>query len=128
MAHYRARTPRVLLVEDDLLAKEALAYILEFEGYSVATAGDGAQGLMLLHHSPRPSAVILDLGLPVVSGREFLRQQKHDPLVANIPVIVVTGAFSPTVPDACAVLTKPVDVSKLIALLREHCAVPDVDA
>jgi two-component system, OmpR family, response regulator MprA len=114
--------PRVLLVEDDLLAREALAYILEFEGYSVATAGDGAEGLSLLHSSPRPRAVVLDLGLPVVNGREFLRQQKHDRTVADIPVIVVTGSVSPKVPEACAVLPKPLDVSILIGLLREHCA------
>src|SRR5580700_8119662 len=124
MPHHTFGVPRVLLVEDDLLALEALAHILEYEGYSVATARDGAEGLILLHKSPRPYAAILDLALPVVNGREFLRQQKHDPQVAHIPVIVVTAAFLPTVPDACAVLAKPVDVPKLIELLREHCADP----
>jgi two-component system, chemotaxis family, chemotaxis protein CheY len=113
---------RILLVEDDLLAKESLAYILEFEGYNVATAGDGAEGLEILHQSPRPSAVVLDLGLPVMSGHEFLERQKKDPRVADIPVIVVTAAYRPRVPDASAVLSKPVDVPKLIDLLREHCA------
>lgn len=124
MPHHTFGVPRVLLVEDDLLALEALAYILEYEGYSVATARDSAEGLILLHKSPRPRAVILDLALPVVNGREFLRQQKHDPQVAHIPGIVVTAAFLHTVPDVCAFLAKAVDVPKLIELLHERCADP----
>lgn len=119
--HYHTSSRRVLLVEDDLLAKEALAYLLEIEGFGVATVRDGVEGLKLLHRLPRPNAVILDVGLPVVDGLEFLRRQKNDPAVADIPVIVVTGSYLTTMPNACAVLPKPVDVTKLIDSLREHC-------
>jgi len=63
--------PRVLLVEDDPLTRESLAYILEIEGYRVSTAEDGKQGLELLHRSLRPDVVLLDLDLPVVNGTSF---------------------------------------------------------
>ena len=65
MKSYKGVGRRILLVEDDPSTLEALASILEFEGYSVATAQDGKNGLDLLHNSPRPCAVLLDLGLPI---------------------------------------------------------------
>jgi CheY-like chemotaxis protein len=113
------KEPRILLVEDDPLTREALAYILEVEGYFVSTANDGRQGLELLHRSPRPAVVLLDLGLPVVNGHEFLRNQKQDPEVADIPVFVITAVFEPSVPNATAILPKPVDLPKLMSLLSE---------
>ena len=112
---------RVLVVEDDALALEALAYALKAEGYSVACAPDGRKGLDLLHGSPPPRAVLLDLGLPIVDGHEFLRQQKKDPKVADIPVIVMTGGLSPVVPQAKAVLQKPFDLARLFGVLSECC-------
>jgi DNA-binding response OmpR family regulator len=63
--------PRILIVEDDPLTLEALAYILQVEGYSVSTAEDGKKGLEVLRASPQPSAVLLDLGLPSLMGVNF---------------------------------------------------------
>jgi CheY-like chemotaxis protein len=116
--------PRVLLVEDDALTREALAYILEVEGYGVATAKDGKQGLKVLRSFPRPFVVLLDLDLPIVNGQEFLQRQKQDSEIANIPVVVITAAFEPSVPDAAAVFRKPLDLSKLMGLLS-NCRHPD---
>jgi CheY-like chemotaxis protein len=114
------REPRVLLVEDDSLTREALAYILEVEGYYVSTAEDGKQGLEILHRSPRPFVVLLDLGLPIVNGYEFLRSQKQDPEIADIPVFVITAVFEPSVPNATVVLPKPLDLPKLMGLLSAY--------
>jgi CheY-like chemotaxis protein len=109
-----------LLVEDDSLTREALANILEIEGYCVAKAQNGKQGLDLLHSFPRPFVVLLDLALPLVNGYEFLRRQKQDADVADIPVVVLTAAFEPSVPDATAVLPKPLDLWKLKTLLSDY--------
>jgi two-component system phosphate regulon response regulator PhoB len=68
--------PRILLVEDDPLTREALAYILQVEGYSVATAEDGKEGFELLHSFPRPFVVLLDLGLPTVKWTRVLKKAK----------------------------------------------------
>jgi CheY-like chemotaxis protein len=112
--------PPVLLVEDDPLTREALANILEVEGYRVSMAEDGRQGLELLHRSPRPFVVLLDLGLPIVNGHEFLRSQKQDPDIADIPVFVITAVFEPSVPNATAVFPKPLDLPKLMGLLSAY--------
>jgi CheY-like chemotaxis protein len=109
--------PRILLVEDNPLTREALTYILEVEGYCVATAEDGQQGLKLLHSIPHPFVVLLDLGLPIINGHEFLRRQKQDPDVADVPVFVITAEFEPSIPDATAVFRKPLDLPKLMGLL-----------
>ncbi|GEM_PF-882081 len=107
----------VLLVEDDQPSREALARILAVEGYCVDTAENGAQAFERLHHPPRPFVVLLDLGLPVVSGQDFISRQKQEPEIADIPVVVITAAFEPWVPDAVAVLPKPLDLPALKHLL-----------
>lgn len=112
---------RLLIVEDDALNREALAYALKAEGYRVACAENGKRGLDLLHRSPHPSAILLDLGLPVIDGYEFIRRQRQDPEVADIPVIVMTGALSPSVPEATVILQKPFDLGGLIGLVGECC-------
>ena len=109
--------PRILIVEDDPFTLEALAYILEVEGYRVSTARDGKKGRELLRAMRQPSAVILDLRLPIIDGRKFLRRLKQEPGVADVPVFVVTSDFAPKVPEATAVLPKPVDLPKLLSLL-----------
>lgn len=121
MKSYVQPQPRILLIEDDLLTLEAMAYILEFEGYSVATASDGEKGLDLLHQSPRPRAVLLDLGLPIIDGFEFIRRQSQDPEMASIPVIVITASYAPVVPEATAILRKPVDLVELKEVLADCC-------
>ncbi len=105
-------------MEDDPSTREALAYILEVEGYSVTTAQDGKKGLELLHRLPLPSAVLLDLGLPIIDGHEFIRRLRQDPVVADVPVFVITAVFAPSVPEANAVLPKPVDLPQLMSLFR----------
>ena len=109
--------PRILLVEDDQLSREALAEILIVEGYRVDTADNGRQGLKLLHRFPRPHIVLLDLGLPMVNGHEFLRRQKRDPEIADVPVLVITAMDGAYEPEAMAVLPKPLDLPKLMSLL-----------
>jgi CheY-like chemotaxis protein len=80
----------VLLVEDELLLREAATSALESLGYVVHGAGDGAAGLEAFraHHSTL-HAVLLDLKMPVMGGREaFLEMHRIDP---DVPVLVCTG-------------------------------------
>ncbi len=114
MKSYVRPEPRIVLVEDDLLALETMACILEFEGYSVVTAQDVKTGLDLLHESPRPCAVIVDLGLPIVDGLEFIRRQKQDPRVADIPVIIIPASFAPSVREGAL----PPELSRVAELIE----------
>jgi CheY-like chemotaxis protein len=121
MKNHKDPGSRVLLIEDEPLTVEALASILELEGYEIEAAYDGGTGLDMLRSDPPPCLVLLDLDLPIVNGREFLLRQNRDPRIANIPVIVITGSSSPVAPGASAVLSKPVDVPRLLALMADYC-------
>lgn len=82
-----ATPARVLVVEDDLGSRILLRRILEGEGHTVEEVGDGDGALDAVRRKA-PDLVILDLGIPGVSGLDVLREvRKH----ADLPVIVVTG-------------------------------------
>ena len=115
--------PCILLVEDDDGAREALSDCLEMEGFSVVSARNGREALEYLHRAARPKVILLDLFMPVMTGWEFRAEQKKDPAIADIPVVVVT-AFGSGVTrqiDATTVLHKPLDLDRLINVIREYC-------
>jgi DNA-binding response OmpR family regulator len=78
----------ILVVEDDPRMQRVLQRMFLAEHYDVVTAGDGQSGLDLFR-SRRPVAVVLDLILPQISGRELCQQFKI--LASDIPVIVVSA-------------------------------------
>jgi DNA-binding response OmpR family regulator len=112
---------RILIVEDDHAVQKALRRLFEAEGYSVQIASDGN---MAVEHfkSVAPSAVVLDLRLPGLSGREVCREFKqHAPAV---PIIVLSAASD--VSDKVLMLelgaddyvTKPFSPRELLARMR----------
>jgi|SRR5579871_854269 len=84
--------PRLLLVEDDAAIRESLAEALEQEEFEVLTAANGREALTLLREGPRPSAILLDLMMPVMDGWDFRHEQLQDPALRNIPVLVISAA------------------------------------
>jgi DNA-binding response OmpR family regulator len=78
----------VLVVEDDPRMQKVLRRIFSEERYSVAVAGDGQTGLELFR-SERPVAVVLDLILPHISGRELCQQFKS--ISVETPIIVLSA-------------------------------------
>ncbi|HEX5889190.1 MAG TPA: PAS domain S-box protein [Pyrinomonadaceae bacterium] len=81
---------RVLIVDDDQKILDLLVELLELEGYDVAAAADGAEGLELAH-SFDPNVVVSDVVMPVVGGLELCRKLKEDPRTAYIPVLLISG-------------------------------------
>jgi CheY-like chemotaxis protein len=103
--HPRAR---ILVIEDDPYAREALTLLLDFYGYDVISAGNGADGLALVTET-RPDLVVTDWRMPGLSGLELCRalRERRD----TIPIIVVTSAeevFSRDQPVNVR-LRKPID-------------------
>ncbi len=122
-ATHPTEEPCILIVEDDDGAREALSDCLELEGFSVASARNGKEALDYLHHAPLPKVILLDLFMPVMTGWEFRDAQKKDAAIADIPVVVVT-AFSAGVTrqiDAAAVMHKPLDLDRLVTVIRDYC-------
>jgi CheY-like chemotaxis protein len=120
----------VLIVEDDQDTREMLAALLATAGFHAVGAEDGLEALHLLrtvrHRAPDvPCLVLLDLMMPRLSGSEFRRAQLGDPVVAGVPVAVMSGASDAqqrgVTLGAVATLTKPIDVDALLSIVKQYC-------
>jgi len=80
----------VLVVDDDDATREVVTALLTAQGYTTATAADGAQARAWMSES-LPALVILDLMLPNVSGFDLLSEWRNTPRTADLPVFVLTG-------------------------------------
>lgn len=114
----------VLLADDNRDAADSLAMLLEMEGYSVSVGYDGAQALQFARRAP-PSVMILDIGMPEISGFEVARLVRSEAWGRDIYMIAVTG-WGQQEDKARAIeagfdhhLTKPVDPADVENLLRE---------
>jgi CheY-like chemotaxis protein len=118
--------PRVLVIDDDPSICSALSEVLQEEGFEVASATNGRAALDLLRDGPAPSAILLDLMMPVMDGWDFRQVQLQDPGLRDIPVVVVTAAgFSAetihTQFGAVALIPKPVPLIELLTVLGRAC-------
>jgi CheY-like chemotaxis protein len=113
---------RILVVDDNDALRENLAETLELEGYAVAVASDAAGALVHLGHDAAFAAVLLDLSMPGMDGRELLQKIRGDPRLASLRVVLTTGHSGPRaragVP-ADAFLEKPFGVVELLDALRK---------
>jgi CheY-like chemotaxis protein len=119
----------VMVVEDDRDTREVLRLILEMEGIGVTEAADGLEALDRLHelreaHPCRPCVIVLDIMMPRCSGPEFRRRQLKDPLIADVPVIVLSAVADQVRLEelaAYAKVPKPFDPDQLVRVVRRAC-------
>jgi CheY-like chemotaxis protein len=112
---------KILIVEDEDDARETLAEFFEDEGCLVATAANGAEALDRLANDELPSVVILDLLMPVLDGIEVYERMQRDPRLAKVPVIVSTSAPA-RAPSGVLIMKKPMNLSRLMNVVRQCCA------
>jgi CheY-like chemotaxis protein len=113
-------TTSILLIEDDEIVRRAIQMVLEWEGYQVECATNGQEALDMLQAGARPSLILLDVMMPVLDGRQFREEQKRDPELASIPVIVVSAASFAASVDAISLVRKPFEVEELLTAIRDH--------
>lgn len=82
---------KILIVEDEKPLQNVLRDRLSSEGYEVITANDGQEGLDMTV-AQKPTAVILDLLMPVMSGTAMLQKLRDIPEFKTLPVLVLTNA------------------------------------
>jgi CheY-like chemotaxis protein len=113
----------VLVVDDDAPIREALVTVLRDDGYTAAGAADGREALEFLRNHPPPRVILLDLMMPVMDGWTFLREQAADPLLAAIPVVVITAGSEGAAPalEGRTVLPKPLKIDDVVAAVKRHC-------
>jgi CheY-like chemotaxis protein len=112
---------RVLIIEDNAAIREGIAEVLELEGYAVAEAGDGREGLEKAHETA-PNLIILDLMMPCMNGWEFRAAQKQSPQLAGIPVVVLSAVATEPwsdMDDVSARFPKPFDVAALVSAVGQ---------
>ncbi len=79
----------ILVVDDDVAIQETVAAILTFEGYPVALAANGLEGLQALEQL-HPALILLDMRMPVLDGWGFARSLHERGM--QIPIVVMTAA------------------------------------
>ena len=109
----------ILVIEDDPLIRGAMRMVLQWEDYRVTCVTNGQEALDFLRASAPPDIILLDMRMPVLDGWEFLEQQKQDPLLADIPVIVVTGSEE-LVYGSAAQIQKPFHPHQLLEAIRQQ--------
>jgi len=111
----------ILVVDDDPEIRDVVRWLLEDEGWTVETASDGRDALERATQV-RPALIVLDMGLPIMSGEE-VAMRLHDVYVDPPPIIVVSadgraGEKAARI-GAASYLHKPFDVDTLARLVHQ---------
>jgi len=117
-----AQLGTVLVIDDDPAVRDLLRRILAAEGFDVATAVDGQQGLERAR-ALRPMAITLDVLMPRLDGWSMMSALQADPALASIPVIVVSVVDQRNLGaalGASAFVPKPVERGRLLDALGRH--------
>jgi len=108
---------RVLVVDDEPMVRETLGQVLTEEGYVVDLAVDGETALERVH-AARPDAILLDLMMPGMNGRQFLQALREEPAYEAVPVLIMTAVHGLEVNlamiGASEVVEKPFNVDELL--------------
>lgn len=114
-----ARSPTVLVVDDDDDCREVVCMVLQMEGYTLLEASGGPQALELLARIPGPALILLDVMMPYMSGFEVVAALQGDEALALIPVVLVS-ASDELASAGLPFLQKPVSVDALLRAVLAH--------
>jgi CheY-like chemotaxis protein len=116
---------RILVVDDDLDMREAIRDTLSDAGYETIEVSDGQSALDFLRANPVPAVILLDWNMAPMSGQELMKQIEGDPILAKIPVVLLTAdARAPEKSEGSRhvdCLMKPVDLRTLFEILERYC-------
>ena len=107
----------MLVVDDEPMVRETLGQVLTEEGYIVDLAVDGESALESVN-AARPDAILLDLMMPGMNGRQFLQLLRENPAFENVPVLIMTAVHGLNVNlqtlGASDLVEKPFNVDELL--------------
>lgn len=115
----------VLIVEDEAVVRRTLTKLLAARGFRTIEAGNGREAIEHLARET-PSAIVIDLLMPIMSGVELLKALRRNAYFRTIPTIVLTGMAAPREVTSLGVpvILKP-DLGKLPELLVQMTAAGD---
>ncbi len=114
----------ILVVEDDTDIRDAMAKILEKNGFTVIGACDGEDALEKLRAGARPCLILLDIYMPRKDGWEFRAEQVQDPDLSGIPTIAYSADDS--IEDRALALglpffRKPAVLDRVVNIVKRYC-------
>lgn len=118
--------PSVLVVDDDLMVLGVVAGMLRAAGYNVVEARGGQEALSLVHTGCRPDAMVTDVQMPMMGGRETADEVRR--VIPGLPVIFVSGFVNDDVLMARVeageetLLMKPAALAQIAGVLAEKIA------
>jgi CheY-like chemotaxis protein len=111
----------ILVVDDDADLRDAIAGVLEEADYRVVQAADGLEALAILAKE-KADLILLDLMMPVMDGFRFRAEQRRQPGIAEIPVVLLSAGRPPREDSAVAsdrFVPKPVAPLELLRIVSE---------
>lgn len=119
----------ILIVDDEQDVHTLLTDVLRGEGYEVAAVSDGAEALDYLRAATTlPCLILLDLVMPRVDGWQFIEERSHDPRLARIPVVLISGQVAARETARSLGLASYIEKPIEVAALREMLARIDTQA
>ncbi|GIK41349.1 MAG: hypothetical protein BroJett011_51820 [Chloroflexota bacterium] len=119
-----SQVPFILYIDDERPTLDLVAQALKFAGYPITGVASGEQGLALMRER-KPDLLLLDLMMPHISGWDVYREMKSEPVLADIPVIIITArvlsqdrVIIEGLPPVDDYITKPFDVKRLIRAIQ----------
>lgn len=113
----------ILILEDHPDLRASLSTILEYHGYTVYSVANGLEGMQLMMDEAVPDIIISDLKMPYMDGLDFFKAIHQNTAWKHIPFVLLTGQsdiLNPEIPTTVDnILTKPISIESLIALLGE---------
>ena len=125
-----SETKRILIIEDEPDFVTFLSALLNDNGYETLTAVDGEEGFRLAK-AEKPDLITLDMTMPKQSGVRTYRDLKDDPVLKEIPVVIITAIGDDMksfleqrrqIPKPEGFMTKPVDQAELIEMINRLLA------
>jgi twitching motility two-component system response regulator PilG len=120
--------PLIMVIDDSTTVRKILAASLRREGYEVISFADGIEAIRWLTYpqSRLPALLILDVGLPKMSGYDIARSFKKKPALAHIIIVMLSGHTSVLdhlkgrLSGAQHYLTKPFKTQDIVAVVEAH--------
>jgi signal transduction histidine kinase/DNA-binding response OmpR family regulator len=115
---------KVLIVDDDMRNVFSLSSVFAEQDLEVLEAENGRVALAVLDAHPDLDLVLMDIMMPEMDGFEAMRRIRQDPRFRKLPIIALTAKAMKSDQEACLqagasdYLTKPLDVDKLLSLMR----------
>jgi len=121
MSTFTVEAPPVLVVDDDAAVRRTMAKFLDHSGFEVVEADNGQVALTYLQDGGKASVIVLDLRMPIMDGFAFRKAQRLDPVLCDIPVIILSGADTDRFGelDAAATFEKPASFTTILNCVKQ---------